>query len=166
MPKLLKTDKKAIQIRKRVRLHRSVAAIMKNDEAFLSGIKLDRFSRQMNEQNKNTGRSLSEALRTWATENYIRRRALTALLKILISFGMKHLPRDSRSLMRTPRIIEIEQRAGGKYWHNGIVNCLNQTFGRLSTNLRIEINISIDGMQLFKSCPVVFWPIVFNIHGS
>lgn len=167
MPKFLKDTRKAIQSRNRVRLFRGVRAIFKEDETFMNGISFGRLSRQHFERNEQKiNGSLSNSLRTWATEYFIRRRALTALLKILICFGMRHLPKDSRSLMRTPRTVEIEERAGGKYWHNGIANCLSRTFAKLSSNLMIEINISVDGLQLFKSSPIVFWPFLFNIHGS
>lgn len=163
MPKILKKNNKAIQTRNRVRLHRGIERIMKADEASIV-----RFVRNVTPKSQRSDaikKPLNESLRIWATEHYIKRRALTALLKILVSVGFTSLPKDSRTLLNTPRIVEIENRAGGKYWHNGIGNCLRQIFAKLNTDLRIEINISMDGLPLFKSSPVVFWPILFNIHG-
>lgn len=163
MPKILKKNTKAIQTRNRVRLYRGIKTIMKADEASMA-----RFMRNVTPTFQRTDtikKTLNESLRTWAIEHHIKRRALTALLKILVSVGFTSLPRDSRTLLKTPRIVEIENRAGGKYWHNGIGNCLRQIFAKLSSDLSIEINISIDGLPLFKSSPVVFWPFLFNIHG-
>lgn len=63
---------------------------------------------------------------------------------------------DSRKLLETPRNVIIVNRAGGKYWHHGIKNCLNESFSKLTSNFKVEINLNIDGLPLFKSSPLVF----------
>lgn len=158
------------QTKNRVRLHRGIKSIMKQDTiSLVNAIQLKKklFQKNVPASNENIEPpKLSDKLRSWAIEYHITRRALTALLKILKSFGMQSLPVDSRCLLKTPRSIEIEARAGGQYWHNGLANVLSQVFRKLSTNLRTEVNVNMDGLPLHKSSPKCFWPILINLHGS
>lgn len=176
MPKVLKTSKKAIQTRNRVRMFRGIRSIMRNAEASLHiNVNNLRKTLNANEEGRSNERfsslndrlsNLNQALRTWAIEKNINKRAVTALLKILRSAGVHSVPKDCRTLLETPRKVEIIHLAGGKYWHNGLENCLIQVFSQLSSNLCVELNINIDGLPLFKSSPLVFWPILANVHGE
>lgn len=109
--------------------------------------------------------SLSDKLRSWSIDFYIRRRAINALLKILRFFGMQSLPADSRSLLKTPRTIKIDALSGGQYWHNGLKKVLLRIFCKLPFNLRTGINVSMDGLPLYKSFSKSFWPILVNFPG-
>lgn len=166
MTKVMKKTKTE-QTKNRVRMFRGVQAIIKENAAPSA---LVVFGKRRNENpvviSVQNFDDITQTLRTWAIEFRIKGNALTALLKILISVGMKHLPQDSRSLLKTPRIVEVSNRAGGQYWYNGIQKCLSRTFAKLSSNLMIKLNINIDGLPLFKSSPVGFWPILANIHGN
>lgn len=176
MPKVLKNTKLAIQTRNRVRMYRGIRSILTNNSAPILNIKnLKQKLRGeiSNDNNKPAGSpslnerlmNLSNNLKIWAIEKNINKRAVTELLKILRNAGLTALPKDSRSLLETPRVVEITQKANGKYWHNGLVNCLKKTFGNLATNACVKLNISIDGLPLFKSSPLTFWPILANVHG-
>lgn len=175
MPKILKNTKKAIETRNRVRFFRGVQSIMAHDSAALlnvNGLRKKMINQEEilhNERSTSSNNrllNLSSDLRTWAIEKNIKKRAVTALLKILRSAGINTLPKDSRSLLETPRKVVIVDQAGGKYWHNGLENCLVQAFSNLSSNLTVEININIDGLPIFKSSPMAFWPILMNVHGT
>lgn len=175
MPKLLKMTKHAIQTRNRVRMYRGIKSIMANDSKSLLNVnslreklKINKVDEriQFSNEKSNSHNDLRNDLRTWAIEKNINKRAVTALLKILRSAGMNFLPKDSRSLVETPRQVDIVNLANGKYWHNGLDICLTEIFSQLSMNLCIELNINIDGLPLFKSSPVVLWPILANIHGE
>lgn len=175
MPKLLKNSKKAIQTRNRVRMFRGIRSIIKNDSVSLVNVKDLEQKLKSNEESPPKERisssndrflNLTDNLRSWAIEKNINKRAVTALLKILRSAGMYFLPQDSRTLLETPRKIEIIDLAGGKYWHNGLENCLTQVFSKLSSDLRVELNINVDGLPLFKNSPLVFWPILANVYGE
>lgn len=160
----------------RLRIHRGVRSILKQDE--LSAMNVTRLKKKMDETVEpiigiNTQdekdippRSLSSQLRSWALDFNLQKRAISALLKILISAGFIYLPKDSRTLLKTPRFIDIETRAGGQYWHNGIANCLSKIFAKLNSDIKIEMNFNIDGLPIFKSSPIAFWPILGNIHGG
>lgn len=160
--------KKKEQTRNRVRIFRGINSIMRKDNLhLLDSIKL---RKTLNENESNTEDrpiepKLSDKLRSWVHEYHVRRNAVSALLKILIFFGMTSLPKDSRTLMKTPRTIKIDNLAGGQYWHNDLKLSLKRIFGKLHSDLSIKININFDGLPLFKSSPTTFWPILANIHG-
>lgn len=180
MPKTLKSTKKAIQTRNRVQLLRGIRSIMTQNSVSQLNVNKLKQTMKNNESasvsNEHTSSSnhclsdrlsnLSSKLRTWAIEKNINKRAITALLKILRSFGLTSLPEDSRTLLETPRKVDIVELAGGKYWHNGLKNCMTQVFGQLSSNMCVEININFDGLPLFKSSPLNLWPILANVHGT
>lgn len=124
------------QTRNRVRMHRGIKSIKENDT--LSLVDTVQLRKQLFKQNaspSNEPPKLLDKLRSWAIEFNIKLRALTSLLKILKEFGMNSLPNDSRTLLKTPKSIKIEVRAGGgEYWHNGLKNALSEVFKTLSVN--------------------------------
>lgn len=71
-------------------------------------------SNQGREQNENG--SSSEQLRRWAVNYNVSKRAVSDLLKILIGFGLVWLPKDSRTLLSTPRYVEMRNLSNGKIW--------------------------------------------------
>lgn len=167
MPKIKKFDKKSEQTRKRVRVFRGVQSILKaerNNET-VSAIPLNNLKHVLNEGIRSEKEKCVHKLRSWAIEYNVQRRAISALLKILISVGITNLPKDSRTLLKTPRFIQIEDQAGGKYWHNGLRKNLELIFGKLKSNLSIKLKFNIDGLPLFKSSAISFYPILVNIHG-
>lgn len=58
---------------------------------------------------------LEQDLASWATKNKCTRSALNDLLVILRKQGHR-LPKDARTLLRTPRTVEIAEKCGGKYF--------------------------------------------------
>lgn len=168
MTKTLKNDRKSIQSRERNRRHRSIKSILRRDEAFLSSETERREQspdRILNNEKTIAPTNLSNSLQSWGNDFHIKKTALTSLLKILKSAGIQSLPSDSRTLLNTPRRVQIDNCANGKYWHNGLQNCLAQVFARLTSNLCVDINVNIDGLPLFKGSPISFWPILINFHG-
>lgn len=110
--------------------------------------------------------SLREKLILWTDEHKIEQKSLTSLLKILRSEGSKDddLPKDSRTLMNTPRSTTLYLRSGGHYFHyglkNGIIDQLNQL--KIKNNV-ININVNIDGLPVSKSSKSQLWPILIQI---
>lgn len=154
-----------------MRIWRGIQSIMKEDSLNVyKQYRVYQFNpnelhQKLKKSDEKRNESLADKLRSWAVKFYVKQRAITFLLKILKSAGLKSLPSDSRTLLSTPRFVEIQNRAGGQLWYNGIQNCLKQIFGKLSRNYSIEININSDGLPLFKSSPKEFWPILANIQG-
>lgn len=115
------------------------------------------------------GLSLSEDLRQWGANHSITQTALNDLLDILNSkMPELCLPKDARTIMGTPRdrIVVQNDGCGGAYWHYGIEkavkNCLNHI--DFQRDILLSVNINIDGLPLFKSSRVEFWPILINIY--
>lgn len=108
---------------------------------------------------------LPELLKQWAIEYGITRRALSALLKILISAGLWYLSSDSRTLLKTPRTVSIIDMCGGKYWHGGLRKNIERLLSGIKENMTINLTFNIDGLPLFKSSKTTFWPILADIFG-
>lgn len=84
----------------------------------------------------------------------------------MISIGISWLPSDTRSLLKTPRIIHLDDCAGGKLWYRGIGSNLKSIFKHSNENISISLNFNFDGTVLFNSSSWNFWPILANIHGK
>lgn len=114
----------------------------------------------------NRKKSFEDELKAWSKKHNISASAITHLLKILICFGFSWLPADYRSLMQTPRNIEISVLANGKIWYNGIKSSLHQVFSTLTRDITISLTFNTDGLPLFKSSKLQFWPILASIYGK
>jgi hypothetical protein len=115
---------------------------------------------------------LSALLAEWAVEEKIAQSSLSKLLVILSLFH-GNLPRDPRTLLKTPRNYELRQLINkdgqiyGQYYHFGIQNGIS-TYLRYATvpEAKIRLKFNVDGLPLFKSSSTEFWPILCNITDS
>ncbi|KAL2095636.1 hypothetical protein ACEWY4_007784 [Coilia grayii] len=107
--------------------------------------------------------SLSDNIANWATSFGISLVALTALLGIL-RITHPNLPKDGRTLLRTKTQYAIQEKAGGQYYHFGILTSLKATLTKFAKTLvegmTLGLQINIDGLPLFKSSTVQLWPIL------
>lgn len=95
MARKLKNSKKVIQSRARMHRYRNVKSIMKKDEEslLLGTSETQQTCNQISNVNvTNAQIDVPNDLRKWANQFYVKRRALTGLLKILASSGMYSLP--------------------------------------------------------------------------
>lgn len=120
MARVKKSDLKAMQNRNRVNFSRRWKSILKNENKPTSNN--DRnwnfdLHNSNQEQKSNETFASTERLRRWAIKYNISKRAVSDLLKILISLGMSWLPNDSRTLLSTPRSIEMHNLTNGKLWY-------------------------------------------------
>ena len=69
--------------------------------------------------------SLSQRLAACAIKNNWSRDSVTELLKILRDEGLE-LPKDARTLLKTPRDVKTFQKCGGEYCYFGIQKCIEQ----------------------------------------
>lgn len=109
--------------------------------------------------------TLKYGLQNWASQFRISKRAIDNLLGLLNSTGLKSLPKNHRTLQKTPIHVPITDTAGGKMWFNGLSKCLRDTFLNLDRNISIGLNFNIDGLPLYNSSKVSFCPILASIHG-
>lgn len=108
----------------------------------------------------------NELLATWATKERISHTSLRSLLKVLKTHPCHiDLPNDPRTLLNTPRSMQIKEINFGHYWHyglkKGIVNILNNL--EQYQNNKIELMIGIDGLPISKSSGSQLWPILGKI---
>lgn len=96
----------------------------------------------------------------------IKRIALSDLLKILKSTGLDYLPENSKTLMQTPRTVEIVSSCNGKLWYYGIEKSLRVIFSNIDRDVELLFNFNIDGLPLFHSSTIQFWPICLNIQSE
>lgn len=115
-------------------------------------------------ENEPEAQTLRTQLRDWAIMFRISKRALNGLLGILNSCGMS-VPKNYRTLLETPLNVEINDVAGGRFWYNGLEKCLKSIFSTVDRDITISLNIRIDGLPLYNSSKIFFWPILASIHG-
>lgn len=105
-------------------------------------------------------------LREWALKFLITHRAINELLEGLSIIGIPDLPKDSRTLLQTPRRVEIIKIGDGEYWHNGLTEVLTGVLNNLKkTPTEIALNFNMDGLPISRSSRDEFWPILCNIAG-
>jgi hypothetical protein len=123
-------------------------------------------------------KTLSEGLRHWVVKHDVTHAALRDLLEIINDTTESVLPRDPRTIMQTPREINISCVSGGTHAYFGVthqiisritdlsslvnpdcnpfVSQLNRDFnGRL-----ISLSIGVDGVPISRSNNKQFWPLL------
>lgn len=106
-----------------------------------------------------------DKLKFWAVNHRISAKAINDLLSILIFVGFTSLPKDSRTFMRTPTNLPIKVLSNGKMWYNGLVKCIQKIFHGLNHSIGITLDFNFDGLPVFKSSNLQFWPILASIEG-
>lgn len=108
-------------------------------------------------------------LTCWAIKYNVNNVQLRGVLELWNKFvPLPELPKDPRTLLHTPRMVEIFDYPDGrgKYWHNGLKKVLVNTLSAAPIQLpeTISLNFHVDGISPFKSSVKTFWPILTNIH--
>lgn len=99
-------------------------------------------------------------LKNWATTENIAHSSVTKLLHILKPYHT-NLPLDCRTLLKTPRTINVKQLCNGEYVHFNLEGTLFNILSKSKTIASpLELSINIDGLPLFHSSPKQFWPIL------
>ncbi|XP_076313124.1 uncharacterized protein LOC143226245 [Tachypleus tridentatus] len=104
---------------------------------------------------------LADEIGSWAAKHKITHRAPGDLLHILCK-KYPSLPKDPRTLLKTSTSITVKPIAGGLYHHFGISKGINQMLYPESIPgvKKLLLQINIDGLPLFKSSKLQFWPIL------
>uniref|UniRef100_A0A182I5C9 Uncharacterized protein n=1 Tax=Anopheles arabiensis TaxID=7173 RepID=A0A182I5C9_ANOAR len=73
--------------------------------------------------------------------------------------------KTARTLLKTRRSNEgIIDIPGGKYWYNGIRNCISKYFTKCAPVMStLSLNVSIDGVPVHNSGKTQLWPIFINL---
>ncbi len=75
------------------------------------------------------------------------------------------LPKDVRTIRKTPRKVDLEKIGGGSYYHFGLLNGILSHIQDIQPQ-NIELIVNVDGLPLFKSSRTEFWPILGLIRGQ
>ena len=103
-----------------------------------------------NDSNEGEIPSLNKMLAQCATRNRWTRLSVYELLCILRENGFS-LPKDARTLLKTPRKIPVERKCGGDYAYYGIFKGIKSSLCEKNVGKVIKLSINIDGIPLFKS---------------
>ena len=105
---------------------------------------------------------ISEELVNWATKHGCSRSALNEMLEMLRRHGHR-LPKDARTLLKTPRTVTSVDKCNGQYAYFGIESGVLQILAHRKYQLEhesINLSFNIDGVPLFVSTKDQFWPIL------
>ena len=107
------------------------------------------------------GGDILEKLQLWGSKFNITNIAMTHLLKIL-SMYFPQLPKDSRTLLKTPKLASVRKMGPGEYCHKGLGNGLKSLVQRnfVPENNAFVLQFNIDGLPLFRSSSRALWPIL------
>ena len=94
-------------------------------------------------------------------------KSVSDLLALLTSNGVRNLPKDPRTILKTPRHVEVRLYRGDRhqqYYHFGMQECLEDIFRVWPQNVQegvvLNLQINIDGTAVNKSTGFSFWPIL------
>lgn len=174
MARLKTTDKRAENNRNRVRRYRYIRKLKaihekRIYEEIYSNTIADEIPLTSNIQSDNCcddkASDVSNKLIEWAMHHHITKAATSDLLKILNYAGLTFLPKDSRTLLKTPVHVPITNLSNGQLWYNGIENCLTNIFRGLDRNISVTLDFNFDGLPIYKSSNEQFWPILSSMRG-
>lgn len=131
---------------------------------FINSVQTDNIQTQTT-TNDNIELNFNAKIRDWANKHRISKRSLDDLLAILAASGIDSLPKNHRTLQKTPKNTVISVVGGGHFWYNGLEKCLKQIFTNLDKDIVLSLNFNIDGLPLYKSSTITFYPILAAIHG-
>lgn len=154
----IKRKKQTISSALRVRMHRLREKMKKERKQYVA-------NSIISVESSSPPPCLKTELRDWANSHRIAKRALDELLCILNSHGIESVPKNHRTLLGTPVNLHINEIAGGKFWYNGLEKSIRQIFSGIDCDWTISLNVNVDGLPLYKSSKITFWPILVSIYG-
>jgi hypothetical protein len=105
-------------------------------------------------------------LRDWSLSNNVTLSATSQLLKGL-RVVHPDLPKDARTLLKTPRNVGVSEMGVGEYIFLGVTEMiLKHAKDELDTvKPNLSLNFNVDGIPLFDASRTEFWPILCSIEG-
>lgn len=109
---------------------------------------------------------LCNDLADWAVTNNQSHKSLNDLLQVLRNHGHNDLPKDSRTLLCTPKVVERQARCNGEYIYYGLETGICRTLLQCPASPdHIAVTINVDGVPLFRSSAAQFWPMLAKAEG-
>ena len=180
MAKIKKNDEKSIKNRARVKKHRDwkknksihekfiIDQLFNGQNECITKIfdkRTDNHNDLLNEKECKIDKAteIRDKLQYWCSHHRITTTAMNDLLCILRSAGFSFLPKDRRTLMRTPINVPIQTLSNGKLWYNGVKTCLENLLIKTSHKC-VTLDWNFDGLPISKSSKVQFWPVLASIR--
>ena len=115
-----------------------------------------------NIDSKSKSRSLVGDLAAYAIRWKLGRQACNDLFRVLTNHGIEGLPKDCRSAKHTLRKVDVDSMPpNGNYYHFGLANELTRNMSFFTEpNSVVRLQFNVDGLPLYKSSPLDFWPIL------
>lgn len=104
--------------------------------------------------------SATEELATLARRFNLTHGAVNAFAETLRRLG-HDVPRDARTILGTERKAQLGH--ANTFIHFGLVKGLKESLGDVLRPQELHLQASIDGLPLFKSSSVGFWPILCRV---
>lgn len=112
-------------------------------------------------------KTLPNDLAFWAVKKRISQEAIRELLALLTYHDVPALPKDPRTLMKTPRSIKVKTISRGHYYHFGIYDSVRSAVIKddlpLFEDCVLELQLNIDGLPTTKSSNDQLWPILGRV---
>ncbi len=107
---------------------------------------------------------LCKDLRTWGSNSGLSREKFNELLSIMRSHNID-VPKDMRTVLKTPKHVTDVSKCGGKYLYFGLKKGIKAFLKHQQFEEElIQLKINIDGLPLFKSTNADLWPILCCIN--
>ncbi|KAG1650241.1 OTU domain-containing protein [Nymphon striatum] len=107
-------------------------------------------------EDSDTNKNVKTTLAKWMAKHNITQNASDDLLKLLRESGHPNLPKTVRSLLRTPRDTQTEDKSGMEYKY------LEQMTNNTEIS-ELKLSLNIDGLPIFKSTKDSLWPILCQV---
>lgn len=121
------------------------------------------------EDNEQITLNFRNKLKNWSLEYNITQLQLKRLLEVCNESLPFKLSIDPRTIRNTPRIVDIQTIGiNESYWHNGLQAALASYLPTVNTSClenRLQLDINIDGLPLFRSSKNQFNPILCRVFG-
>lgn len=109
-------------------------------------------------------------LKHWSLKNNVTHSAINELLQwFSTNPSVSNLPKDARTILQTPRQIDIKNMGDGSYHYFGLSNQIRKLFNKyevlkhVSNPVLCVLDFNIDGLPIHKSTKQNFWPILCKI---
>lgn len=102
-----------------------------------------------------------DELRSFFVDSRLPREYCNRMLGMLRKRGFR-LPKDSRTLLKSPRSVDTQKKCGGDYIYFGLESAILTFLAQYPDykEQSIELQINVDGIPIFKSSSYQFWPIL------
>lgn len=120
---------------------------------------------QIDFQNEETPQQTSkDFLKEWALKHNVTHTAINDLLYwFSTNPNILNLPKDARTLLSTPRQLDIQNMGNGHYYYFGFVSGITKIYKKYGPANAYYLDFNVDGIPIHKSTKEQFWPILCKV---